>query len=105
MSLDNLSLVFSTVIGFAMAGLLATGFHLVAARPASFRMMRHGGYYPFFAILFLAFAAPMIIARNTMRGMRLENRRMEFVFAAAIIACIWSMMSGRVILKLFGFMN
>ena len=103
MSLSGLSIFFPMLIGFAIAGMLATGFHLVAARPASFRMMRHGGIVPIFAIMFLAFAAPMIIARNTLRGMRLENRRMEFVFAAAAIACIWSAMSGRVILKLFGY--
>jgi hypothetical protein len=49
------------------------------------------------AVPFLAFAAPAIIIRNTLLGIRIENRRAEFVFLATSIAAFWSMMSGRVI--------
>ena len=48
----------------------------------------------FAAVPFLVFAAPFIIMRNTLRGMRLESRRLEFVMMATVIAGFWSMMSG-----------
>ena len=48
----------------------------------------------FAAVPFLVFAAPFIIMRNTLRGMRLESRRVEFVAMATVIAGFWSMMSG-----------
>ncbi|WP_433960345.1 DUF6949 family protein, partial [Bradyrhizobium guangdongense] len=48
----------------------------------------------FAAVPFLVFAAPFIIMRNTLRGMRVESRRAEFVMMATLIAGFWSMMSG-----------
>jgi len=32
--------------------------------------------------------------RNTLRGIRVESRRVEFVMMATVIASFWSMMSG-----------
>ena len=49
------------------------------------------------AVPFLAFAAPFIIMRNTLRGRRFERRRIEFVMLATVLAGFWSMMSGTVV--------
>ena len=35
--------------------------------------------------------------RNTMRGRRLENRRADLVMMATVIAGLWSLMSGTVV--------
>jgi hypothetical protein len=82
-------------IGFAVAGLISTGYQLVTERPASFRLL---GQAPQSAALasipFLVFAAPFIIMRNTIRGRRIERRRFEFVMVATVIAGVWSLMSG-----------
>ena len=48
----------------------------------------------------LAFGAPFIILRNTVRGRRFERRPIPFVMIATIIACGWSLMSGRIALDL-----
>ncbi len=48
----------------------------------------------FAAVPFLVFAAPFIIMRNTLRGIQVESRRIEFVMMATVIASFWSMMSG-----------
>src|SRR5215471_5236433 len=67
-------------IGFAVAGLISTGYQLVTQRPASFRLLEQGPHpKTFAAIPFLAFAAPFIIMRNTIRGRQIEGRRFEFV--------------------------
>ena len=85
-------------IGFAVAGLISTGYQLVTERPASFRLLEQGPHpSTFAAIPFLVFAAPFIIMRNTIRGRRIERRRFEFVMIATVIASVWSLMSGTVV--------
>jgi hypothetical protein len=82
-------------IGFAVAGLISTGYQLVTERPASFRLLEQGPQSATFAAIpFLVFAAPFIIMRNTIRGRRIERRRFEFVMVATVIAGFWSLMSG-----------
>ena len=86
------------LIGFAVAGLISTGYQALTQRPASFRLLERGPKpATFAAIPFLAFAAPFIIMRNTIRGRRIEGRRFELVTIATVIAGIWSMMSGTVL--------
>jgi hypothetical protein len=86
---------FSICIGFALAGALVNGYQAVAQRPAGFGLLQQGvAPRTFAAVPFLVFAAPFIIMRNTLRGMRVESRRFEFVMMATVIAGFWSMMSG-----------
>ena len=90
------------LIGFAVAGLLASGYQLVTERPLSFRLL-NGGAKPltFLAVPVLTFAAPFVIMRNVVRGRRIERRRIEFVMLATIIAGFWSLMSGTVVVTAF----
>jgi len=86
---------FSICIGFALAGALVNGYQALAQRPAGFGLLQDGvAPKTFAAVPFLVFAAPFIIMRNTLRGMRVESRRAEFVMMATLIAGFWSMMSG-----------
>ncbi len=95
MSPEALNSLFSLFIGFALAGVLASGYQAMAERPAGFGLLGEGvAPKTFAAVPFLVFAAPFIIMRNTLRGVRLESRRFEFVMMATIIAGFWSMMSG-----------
>jgi len=95
MSPDTLNSLFSLFIGFAFAGALASGYQAMAERPAGFGLLQEGvAPKTFAAVPFLVFAAPFIIMRNTLRGMRVESRRAEFVMMATLIAGFWSMMSG-----------
>lgn len=95
MTPEALNTFFSICIGFALAGALVNGYQAVAQRPAGFGLLQAGvAPKTFAAVPFLVFAAPFIIMRNTLRGMRLESRRFEFVMMATVIAGFWSMMSG-----------
>ena len=95
MSPDTLNSLFSLFIGFAFAGALASGYQAMVQRPAGFGLLQQGvAPRTFAAVPFLVFAAPFIIMRNTLRGMRVESRRVEFVMMATVIAGFWSMMSG-----------
>ena len=90
------------LIGFSVAGSLASGYQLVTERPLSFRLL-NGGPKPvtLLAIPVLTFAAPFVIMRNVMRGRRIESRRFEFVMLATMIAGLWSMLSGTVVVTAF----
>src|SRR6476619_770065 len=102
MSLESLQSVVVLLIGFSVAGSLATGYQLVTERPLSFRLL-NGGPQPatFLAIPVLTFAAPLVIMRNIMRGSRIEGRRFEFVMLATMIAGLWSLLSGTVVVMAF----
>ncbi|MDQ8726570.1 DUF6949 family protein [Bradyrhizobium sp. LHD-71] len=82
-------------IGFALAGALVSAYQAFAQRPAGFGLLAQGpGPQAFAAVPFLVFAAPFIIMRNTVRGRRTDNRRVEFVMLASVLAGFWSGMSG-----------
>ncbi|KYK43578.1 MULTISPECIES: hypothetical protein [Bradyrhizobium] len=95
MTPEALNTFFSICIGFALAGALVNGYQALAQRPAGFGLLQEGvAPKTFAAVPFLVFAAPFIIMRNTLRGVRVESRRVEFVMMATVIAGFWSMMSG-----------
>lgn len=88
-------------VGFAVAGALASGYQVLAHRPASFKLLQRGPVpSAFAAVPFLVFAAPFIIMRNTLRARQLQQRRIEFVMMATILAGIWSLMSGTFVVSM-----
>ncbi len=92
-------------LGFALAGLLASAFELVTERRASFRLLQSGGLTALASVPVVAFSAPFIILRNTIRGRQLEQRPFGFVMLATVIAGVWSLMSGRLVLDLALFLS
>src|SRR3954453_18689105 len=102
MSIEGLQSIIVLLIGFAVAGSLATGYQLVTERPLSFRLLNGGAQaITFLAIPVLTFAAPFVIMRNLMRGRRIQSRRFEFVMLATLIAGLWSLFSGTVVVAAF----
>ena len=101
MSPEQFQSLYALMIGFAFAGLLASGYQLATYRPASFRLLQHGPRpSTFAAVPFLAFAAPFIIMRNTLRGRQFEGRSFHMVMIATVVAGLWSLMSGTVFVTL-----
>jgi len=97
-SSDTFNSIFALAMGFAVAGLCASAYCLFAQHFPSFRLLEAGPMTSrFAAIPLLMFSAPFIIMRNTLRGCRIEGRRMEVVMVATVIAGLWSLMSGTVV--------
>jgi hypothetical protein len=92
------------ILGFAFAGLLASSFEWATERRASFELLEIGGLKAMACVPVVVFCAPFIILRNTVRGRRFERRPFFFVMTATMIACLWSLMSGRLVLDLAQFM-
>jgi hypothetical protein len=98
MSPDQVQSFFALAIGFAVAGVLATGYQALTRRPASFGLLEQGPRVATLAAVpLIVFAAPFIIMRNTIRGNEIEGRSIQMVMIATVIAGIWSLMSGTVV--------
>jgi hypothetical protein len=95
---ESLQMLLALALGFAVAGLCASGYQLATSRLPSFSLLSAGPSPATFASLpLLMLAAPFLIMRNTIVGRRQEGRRFEFVFLATMIAGFWSLMSGMVL--------
>jgi hypothetical protein len=95
---ETIDSFFALAIGFAVAGMCASGYRLFSRHVPSFRLLEVGPVPArFAAIPLLMFSAPYIIMRNTIRGRRIEGRRAEIVMVATVIAGLWSLMCGTVV--------
>ena len=102
MSPESVQSLIVLLVGFAVAGSLASGYQLITERPLSFRVLNEGArLVTLLAIPVLTFAAPFVIMRNIFRGHRIERRRFEFVMLATVLAGFWSLMSGTVVVTAF----
>lgn len=96
---ESIQSFFALGVGFAFAGMLATAYQALTHRPPSFHLLQRGPKLSTFAAIpLLAFAAPYVIMRNTIRGRRIEKRRFQYVMLATILAGFWSLMSGTAVL-------
>ena len=100
MSPDSIQLFFALILGLAVAGALATGYQIFAERPASFRLLNEARPKALAAVPFLVFAAPFIILRNTVRGVRMGGREFVPVMVSTMIAGFWSLSCGIVVMGL-----
>lgn len=99
--MDAVISILVLMIGFAVAGALASGYQLVTARPASFNIFGDGTRPAAVAqVPFLVFAAPFIIMRNVLFGTRVDPGNFVAAMIATIVAGVWSLMSGTVFLLL-----
>ena len=97
-SSDSITSLFALAIGFAVAGLCASGYRLYGTHFPSFRLLQIGPMPArFAAVPLLIFSAPFLIMRNTLRGRVYEKRSAGFVMIATVVAALWSLMSGTVL--------
>lgn len=84
-------------LGYAAAGLIATGYQLATKTAPGFHLLERGPRpSTFAAVPFLAFAAPFLIMQATLRAPR-QRYRFQAVMISTVVAGIWSLMSGTVI--------
>ncbi len=85
-------------VGFAFAGLCASAFETFTSRKASFALLQIGGIAALASVPLVVFSAPFLILRNTVRGRQIEGRPFHFVVLASMIAGLWSLASGQVVM-------
>lgn len=98
---EFLALFYVTAVGFVCAGILATLYQVMAQRPAGFRVSINSWTGVIASILICTFAGPFIIMRNAVRGRRIEQRPIGWLFGSSAIASVWSACSGLFLLNVF----
>ena len=98
MSPSSVESLCALALGFAFAGLLATGYHVLMGRPLGLRQLEDGGVGAVASVPVLVFSAPFIIIRSLIRAHKVERRPMLSVMLATILACGWSLLCGRLVL-------
>jgi hypothetical protein len=100
MSPESVHSLLSLAFGFAFAGLLASTYQLVTARPASFALLNtRAEPSTILKLPFVIFVAPFLIMRNAIRRAEIENSNFGFAMLATIIAGFWSLASGTLVVK------
>ncbi|ARQ01241.1 DUF6949 family protein [Pseudorhodoplanes sinuspersici] len=96
MSADALHSIYVLLLGFSVAGALATGYQVFTARPASFNIFGDGtGVAAVAHVPFLVFAAPFIIMRNAIFVRRSGLDNFVTAMVATVTAGLWSVLSGK----------
>ena len=93
---------YAAACGFVFAAVLATGYQMVANRPARFEIMQDVGQVTllnaFFRMVLIVWAAPYIIMRNAVRARLIERRPLGWLAASMLIAAVWSLCVGILVL-------
>jgi hypothetical protein len=99
LSAEALQSIHLLLLGFSVAGALATGYQLVTARPASFNIFGDGtGPVAVAHVPFLAFAAPFIMVRDAISVRRSGAENFVAGMVVSMIAGAWSLLSGKVVM-------
>jgi len=100
MPVESLQSLIALALGFAVAGLLSSGYRAATSELPNFSMLNAGAKVSTVAAVpLLVFAAPFLIMRNTLMGRQQEARPFVFVFIATVLAGLWSLMSGIVLVQ------
>lgn len=87
-------------VGFVAAGLLASFVQMVSGQPMRFGIEPNSLMASIGGVLLRVLAGPAILMRNAWRGMRLESRPKIWFGISMVVAAVWSLFSGAVLLDL-----
>src|SRR5262249_60614731 len=97
MSPESVHLIFALAIGFAFAGMLASGYQLFTSRALSFRVLESGPKpSTFMAVPILAVSVPVLVKRNIIRRQAIERGSFQVVMAGTVVGGLWELMLGLV---------
>jgi hypothetical protein len=100
LSAEALHSIYLLLLGFSVAGVLATGYQLVTARPASFNIFGDGtGPVAVAHVPFLVFAAPFIMVRDAIHIRRSGAENFMAGLVVSMIAGAWSLLSGKFVMQ------
>lgn len=98
-SAESLHSLYVLMLGFSVAGAVATGYQLLTARPASFNIFGDGtGAAAAAHVPFLVFAAPFIIMRDAIILRRPGSENFFPAMVATLVAGCWSLLSGKFVM-------
>lgn len=85
-------------VGFVAAGVLSSFVQFVSGEPMRFGIEPNSLLASIGGVLLRVLAGPAILMRNAWRGLRLEARPKIWFGLSTMIAAVWSLFSGAVLL-------
>ncbi len=92
------SYVFIAAVGFVSAGTVASFVQLVSGQPPRFNLMPDSFLAAIGGVLFGMVAGPAIVMRNAWQGLMRRDRPPFWFGLSALIAGVWSLFSGCILL-------
>lgn len=97
---DALDHLRALLLGLAFSGLIAAAFECATGRRLGLALLGERWRGALALLPVLAAAAPFLILRHATRGRRFERGRPGPVMAATILAGLWGLAAGQVLLEL-----
>jgi uncharacterized protein DUF6949 len=94
--------LYVTAVGFVAAGVLASFVQLVSGEPMRFSIEPKSILDSLAGVLLRAIAGPAILMRNAWRGLKIQARPKIWFGLSALIAAVWSLFCGALLLDLLG---
>jgi len=94
--------LYVTAVGFVAAGVLASFVQLLSGEPMRFTIEPKSILDSLAGVLLRAVAGPAILMRNAWRGQKLRERPKIWCGVSAVIAAVWSLFCGAILLDLLG---
>ena len=92
--------LYVAAVGFVTAGVLASFVQLVSGQPMRFGIEPDSIVSSLGGVLLRVLAGPAILMRNAWRGLRIQSRPKIWFGLSAMIAAVWSLFSGALLLDL-----
>ncbi len=94
--------LYVTAVGFVAAGVLASFVQLLSGEPMRFTIEPKSILDSLAGVLLRVVAGPAILMRNAWRGQKLRERPKIWFGVSAVIAAVWSLFCGAILLDLLG---
>ena len=92
--------LYVTAVGFVAAGVLSSFVQLVSGEPMRFGIEPNSILASIGSVFLRVLAGPAILMRNAWRGLKLQARPKIWFGVSAVIAAVWSLFSGALLLDL-----
>ncbi len=97
---DGFLIVYCAVIGFVAAGIAASFYKMVTSESARFSLLGEGWLAAMSTFFFFAITGPAIIMEAALKRVRSGESAVRWLFASLLVAALWSVCSGIVVLEL-----
>jgi len=98
--MNELGIVFfGTAAGFALAGLLASAYRLVAGEPLEFALKAGDPGAAFLGILLRTAAGPVLLLRWALGQVQSGRPEAALCLGAVTLACMWGFLSGVIVIE------
>jgi hypothetical protein len=92
--------IYVTAVGFVAAGVLASFVQLASGEPMRFSLEPNTFLESLGGVLLRVLAGPAILMRNAWRGQIIQRRPKIWFGVSALIAAVWSLFSGALLIDL-----